>query len=205
MGILAEVEETSLFFESLRRTGYSVYGWQRVYQVPFTGTYHENQSDLWRFATPMDEIPIRQLFQALVPPLAQAADPLPAGRLFGLVHRDKGQLLAYVESVYGPDGIFLRPLIHPDIDRVSALISGLEGYLLPLLGRRVYLAVRSHQAWLESSIASITQQSNRRQALMVKYLSSLQRVPVTPVHRSVIEETGAEPSAPPMTRRVTKP
>ncbi len=204
MGLLAEVEEKSAFFESLRRVGYAVYGWQRIYQVPFTGAYHAEQANLWRFATPVDEIPIRQLFQSLVPPLAQAADPLPAGRLFGLVHRDKGQLLAYVESSYGPDGIFLRPLIHPEISHVSALISGMEGYLLPLLGRKVYLAVRSHQAWLENPITPITQLSSDRQALMVKYLSSTQRVLLNNKHRSVIEETGAEPSAPPMTRRISK-
>ena len=200
-GLLAELEESSPLFEPFRRAGFSVYGWQRIFRLPFNGDADTEQPPLWRFAEPVDEIPIRQLFQNLVPPLAQAAEPLSSDRPYGLVHQENGQMLAYLESVYGPDGIYLRPLIHPNVGDINALLRSLEIHLSPLLGRKVYLAVRSHQAWLENPLLVMSSESTDRQALMVKYLAARQRVSLTSIHRSVIDDKGVEPSAPQMVKK----
>ena len=194
-GVLAEVDELDPVFETLRRCGYSVYGWQRVYRLPFNGHLETYPPDLWRFAGAEDELSIRQLFQALVPPLAQAADPLSPGRLFGLLHQVNGQTLAYVESNYGPDGIYLRPLIHPNVNNIQALLSNLEYRLLPLHGRKVYMTVRSHQSWLENPLMQMDAEAADRQALMVKHLSTVQRKPLPAVTRSMVEDGAAKPTA----------
>ena len=201
LGVLADVDERAELFSVLRRAGYGVYGWQRIYQLPFTGKADYDQPALWRFAAASDELPIRQLHQALIPPLVQVADPLPGGRLYGLVYQVNQQIRAYVESVYGPEGIYLRPLIHPDVDNIPQLLVNLENYLSPLLGRKVYLAVRSYQAWLEGLLQDFSPEITARQALMVKHLASTQRLTLSNVHRSVVEDTRAEPSAPPMTKK----
>lgn len=204
-GLLAELEELSPLFEPFRKAGFSVYGWQRIFRLPFNGDVDAEQAPLWRFAEPVDEISIRQLFQTLVPPLVQAAEPLSSERLYGLVYQEDGQILAYIESVYGPDGIYLRPLIHPNVGDVKALLRSLEIHLSPLLGRKVYLAVRSHQAWLENPLLAMSSDSTDRQALMVKYLAARQRVLLASIHRSVIDDKGVEPSAPQMVRKAQIP
>ncbi len=197
-GLLVEVDELSPIFETLRRSGFTVYGWQRIYQLPFHGKKSSEEGQDWCFATPEDEIPIRQLAQSLVPPLAQAAEPLPAGRLYGLVYRENGQMLAYIESDYGPGGVYLKPLIHPNVQNAQALLRGLENYLLPLMGRRVYMTVRSHQAWLETPLVDIeAQAADARQALMVKHLAAMQRKPVYSVARSMMEDSGVTTTPPP--------
>lgn len=200
-GLLAEVDEMAAVFENLRRAGYSVFGWQRIYQIPAMGKSNFEQDAYWRFAEQGDEFSIRQLYQSLVPPLVQAADPLPSGRLYGLIHQSQGQILAYIESVYGPDGIYLRPLIHPDVKDIHSLLNSLEEHLTPLLGRKVYLAVRSYQSWLESPLAAMEADSTARQALMVKYLAATQRMSLANVHRAVIDDVGTEPSATQMVKK----
>ncbi len=198
-GVLAEVDELAPIFETLRRSGYAVYGWQRIYLLPFQGKDVPEDEHQWFFAAPEDEIPIRQLFQSLVPPLAQAADPLPPGRLYGLVYRENDQIQAYIESTYGPEGIYLRPLIHPNVVNIQALLRSLEGLLLPLLGRKVYLTVRSHQSWLENPLVAMNALATERQALMVKHLASVQRKPLLSVARSMMDDTGiVEPTIPPI-------
>jgi hypothetical protein len=197
-GILAEVDELAPVFETLRRSGFAVYGWQRIYRLPYNEKAVPGDEHQWSFATEADEIPIRQLFQSLVPPLVQAADPLPPGRLYGLVYRENGQIQAYIESSFGPEGIYLRPLIHPNVSNVHNLLNSMEGHLLPLLGRKVYLAVRSHQAWLENPLTSMNALAAERQALLVRHLAAMQRKPVLNVARSMIDETGAEPTIPPV-------
>jgi len=205
LGVLADVNEHGSFFEVFRHAGFSVFGRQRIYEMPYHGSVDSDKTGLWRFASPEDEFSIRQLSQSLVPPLVQAADPLPSGRLYGLIHQEDGQTMAYVESIYGPDGIFLRPLIHPNVTNLQELLINLEPYLSPLLGRKVFLAVRSHHSWLESTMMEISDESTPRYALMVKYLAVAQKVFSTNAHRSVIDETLTERSTPPMAKKMPDP
>jgi hypothetical protein len=192
--VLAEVDEGDPLFESLRKAGFAVYGWQRIYNMPFKGRVNYDLPSLWELVTPVAEPGIRHLYQSLVPPLMQVANPLPEDRLFGLYHQQDGEMLAYVESIYGPEGIYLRPLIHPDLGNVPQLLENLEEHLSPLLGRKVYLAVRSHQAWLENALGDVEVLSATRQALMVKHLALTQRVPLANSRLAMFEETGAEPT-----------
>jgi hypothetical protein len=61
--------------------------------------------------------------------------------------------------------------------------------------RPVYLAVRSYQAWLEHALEDAQAQVSPRQALMVKHLVKLQRIPVTNPQFVTRESRQAEPTA----------
>jgi len=174
--LLAEVEETSPAFETLRRVGFSVYGWQRVWKIKeIPGDNHI--PNVWEVATDLDSLPIRALYQALVPPLVQGAEPMIERALTGLVYEQTGELLAYIEPTYGPRGIYLQPLIHPAVDDVLKLVRSFLSGLSFSLGRPVYLAIRSYQAWLENALAELEVEVGERQALLVKHLMVQQRAP----------------------------
>lgn len=174
--LLAEVEESSPAFEVLRRTGFSVYGWQRVWKIN-EQTNSNNIPNVWETANDLDALPIRALYQALVPPLVQTADPLVERAMTGLVYEQNGELLAYIEPIYGPMGIYLQPLIHPAVDDVLRLVRSFLGGLSFQLGRQVYLSIRSHQAWLENALSELDVEVSPRQALLVKHLVVQQRSP----------------------------
>lgn len=174
--LLAEVDEGSLAFEVLRRAGFSVYAWQRVWKIneSLSGS---SQTNLWQDASDLDVIPIRALYQALVPPLVQTADPIVERPLNGLVYQHTGELLAYIDAAYGPRGIYLQPLIHPAVDDVLHLVRTFLSGLSFHLGRPVYLSIRSYQAWLENALSELDADYSDRQALMVKHLVVQQRAP----------------------------
>lgn len=100
-----------------------------------------------------------------------------------------------MEAVNGPHGIYLQPLIHPAVENVSAVITGLLHHQPSSANRPVYLAIRSYQAWLEMVVRDLECQVGPRQALMVKHLAIAQRSGVLARH-SVLEKYKAEPSAP---------
>jgi len=79
----------------------------------------------WEVAAPDDEADIHWLYAALVPPLVQAANTPPGRPPRGLVYRKGDSFLGFVEVINGVQGIFLEPLIHPDVEDVSDLISEL--------------------------------------------------------------------------------
>lgn len=190
--VLGELEEICPAFESMRQAGFSVYAWQRVWQLP-AGQANGSGPSRWQPVREEDEWSIRNLFQNLVPPLAQSAEPLTIHRQSSLVYRQGGEIMAYVEGVFGPRGIYLSPLIHPDIEDEVSLVKSLPAALGPLLGRPVFLAVRSYQAWLENTLTNLDAKSTPRQALMVKHLTLAQRALLT-ARLVQIEGRQAEPA-----------
>jgi hypothetical protein len=233
--LLAEAEENSCAMEGLRKAGFSVYAWQRIWKFSQeegnksssegnksssegnksssegnkTGSSkngsnghngHGHTGHLrgspWIPAAGIDENAIRNLYQSLVPPLVQSAEPLTTRRSSGWIYRQDDEILAYVEGLYGPNGIYLQPLIHPAIENVSQLISQLLARLPNRLGRPVYMAVRSYQAWLETVVRDLECQVGPRQALLVKHLVAQQRAAVLVTRHSVLEKYTAEPTAP---------
>ncbi|HEX7975529.1 MAG TPA: hypothetical protein VF498_14060, partial [Anaerolineales bacterium] len=193
--LLAELEERHPAFEGLRRSGFSVYGWQRVWQFPSPVEPRGNELAMWRPARSVDEVAVRSLYQSLVPPLVQAAEPLSEHVSKGLLYRQGDEPIAYVEGVYGPRGIYLYPIIHPGVENVSELLADLLHNLPLRLGRPVYLSVRSYQAWLETSLQQLDGQFAPRQALMVKHLVKAQRVEAFSSRLAALENPQAEPSA----------
>lgn len=205
--LLAEVEESSCALDGLRRSGFSVYAWQRIWKYSASNNHSstngkgasENgkaETVLWQPASSVDEVMIRNLFQLLVPPLVQSAEPLTSRRLLGWVYRQEGEILAYVEGIHGPNGIYLQPLIHPAVENVSQVISSLLASQRGSLGRPIYIAIRSYQAWLEAVARDQDVQVGPRQALVVKHLVLQQRVAVPSARHSVLEKYTAEPTVP---------
>lgn len=185
--LVAEVEETSPVLESLRRCGFAVYAWQRVWKIARTPQTSDN-SRRWEQAADLDRIAIRSLFQSLVPPLVQSAEPLSDRTDQGFVYEKNGELLGYIEAAYGPNGIYLQPLIHPASEDVAQLLSSFLANLPFHLGRPAYFSVRSYQAWLENPLAELQAESGPRQALLVKHLAVAQRAPAYAVRNGALEK-----------------
>ena len=83
--LLAELEETSPLFENMRKAGFSVYAWQRIWRLTPPPKGARNGSKSWQPVSSTDEIGVRSLYQYLVPPLVQSAEPLPEVRPPALV------------------------------------------------------------------------------------------------------------------------
>lgn len=190
--LLAEVEENHPIFEVLRRGGYSVYAWQRIWQYQ-PGAVEETIPVLWTTATASDKMAIRALYQSLPPPLVQAADGAPE-QPQGLVYRQEGEVLAYTACAYGARGIYLLPQVHPGVRDAALLLASLAKHLPTPLGRRIYLGVRSYQAWLEPALEGLGWLSGARQALMVKHLTTSPRMLFN--RQPVLEKHRTEPTTP---------
>jgi hypothetical protein len=161
--LLAEADENSPVFRSLRQSGFAVYAWQRIWKLPRrdqnrdTGTWHQVNEIDWPA--------VQSLHGQIVPPLIQPVDTLPK-QASGLVCRSEGQLQAYVTVTRGPRGVWYQPLVPPDCDCGPERLSGLSGSG----NRPVYVCVRSYQAWLETALEDLGAEAGPRQAVMVRRL-----------------------------------
>jgi hypothetical protein len=185
--VLAEVDENSPLFETLRRAGFMVYARQQVWQLKAPLEGKTPTSKQWVAPGPTDETAVRSLCQSLIPPLVQSAEAFPESHQQSMIFRQQDELLAYVEGSFGPRGIYLQPVFHPGVDNPSELLAGLAWRLLPQKGRHLYLAVRSYQAGLEPALEELQAGEGPRQVLMVKYLAILQRMPVYNQRKVVLD------------------
>ena len=166
--VIAEVDETSQAFPALRRAGFAVYAWQRMWDVSqLNGDQAEGR---WERVHSVHLPVIQSLFQQIVPPLLHPIEPMP-NRAVGLMCNDG--VKCYVSQSSGATGIALTPLIHPEATDVSMKLTSLISHLPDRRNRPVYLLVRSYQAWLEPVLADLGASAGPRQAVMVKHLAHL--------------------------------
>ena len=168
--VLAEVDEVSDAFVPLRKSGFSVYAWQRMWEMSGMGEQAEAKNEAWSRVRSVHLPAVQSLYHQIVPPLLQPVEPQPKTPL-GWLSNDGAK--CHVSVTHGAYGIVLTPLIHPEATDVSAKLASLISHLPDRRSRPVYVCVRSYQAWLEPVLADLGAKSGPRQAVMVKHLARL--------------------------------
>ncbi|HEY5728573.1 MAG TPA: hypothetical protein VIS72_00885 [Anaerolineales bacterium] len=163
--VLAEVDETNNAFVSLRKAGFSVYAWQRMWDV--SGIVEAGSGSDWERVGSVDLPLVQNLYHQIVPPLLHPIESLPKSPL-GWMSNDGA--LCYAGVAHGMYGIVLTPFIHPDATDVSEKLSALISNLPDRRNRPMYICVRSYQAWLEPVLEDLGAKAAERQAVMVKHL-----------------------------------
>jgi hypothetical protein len=172
--LLADVDESTLAYEALRRFSFAIYTRQRIWQL--TGAPDgEPRPRVWRRATRRDVIAIRLLYNNVVPGLVQQVEPFSTQHPHGLVYSQGDDLLAYVELKYGHRGIWAQPFFHPDTENLADRFIDLVHNLPNRRSRPLYLCVRSYQSWLEPAIEDLGAEAGPRQAVMVKHMAIPQK------------------------------
>jgi hypothetical protein len=172
--LLAEVDERSQAYEAMRRASFAIYARQRIWQLEDQTA--EITPDLtWQVAVEQDLIAVRSLYNNLIPGLVQQVEPFPAERLHGMVYRQEGDLLAYVELKYGHRGIWAQPFVHPDAEDLIGELVELISHVPHRRSRPVFLCIRSYNSWLEPALEDLGAKSRTRQAVMVRHLAVPQK------------------------------
>ncbi|HLA08363.1 MAG TPA: hypothetical protein VJ022_13020 [Anaerolineales bacterium] len=182
--VLAEVDEMSDAFVPLRKAGFSVYAWQRMWQT--SELTHVNERSDWTRVRSVHLPAVQSLYHQIVPPLLQPVEQQPKTPI-GWMSNEGPK--CHVSALYGVRGIVLTPLIHPEATEVSSKLAALISNLPDRRNRPIYVCVRSYQAWLEPVLADLGAKAGDRQAVMVKHLARLlkegQTAPAVPSGVSV--------------------
>jgi hypothetical protein len=190
--LLAEVDEDSPAFKSLRQAGFAMYAWQRVWKLPeVKGVAGESA---WQPVEETDWPAVQSLHGQIVPALIQPVDALPK-QATGRVCRAGAEIQAYVREDGGPAGVWIQPLVPPDSACAPEQLTGLAGAVTGADRRPVYVCVRSYQAWLESALNELGAKAGARQAVMVKRLAkTVKELQAVPVMEKALAK--AKPAAP---------
>ena len=176
--LIAEVDESLLAFESLRRAGFAIYARQRIWTLstaaaePGDGAASGLPAQ-WRPEVASDETPISSLYLNLVPALVQQVEQPPQPNAHNLVYWQTGEMLGYLNIDRGPLGLWIQPYFHPAAEHADRLLAGFLAQLEPQRrGRPLYVCVRSYQSWMGASLQSLGFECCCDQAVMVKRLTA---------------------------------
>jgi hypothetical protein len=188
--VVAEVDERSLAFKSLRKAGFSMYAWQKVWQL--AGPGDNNPGVQWKTASATEMLAVQNLYTQIVPALLQPVDVMPR-RDGGLICTFDGNIQMYAAVTSGPIGVWIQPLVHPDAACAADCLQTLLSAIPNRGGIPVYLCIRSYQAWLESTLEELGAWSSPQQAVMVKHLAAMLR---DEAKVNISEKAFVKPAAP---------
>lgn len=170
--LLAEVNEHSPLFETLRTAGFAVYTRQSVWvrypafhrvDMPGMPLKEENENDL---------AGVNALIGSTVPSLVHQF-ALPPADMPRLVYRRGERVEGYVAYAEGRNGIYLIPFLHPDVmSSAPAILQGAIGMIARSERVPVFVCVRRYQDWMENALADLSFEPHTYQALMVKHLTA---------------------------------
>ena len=194
--LIAEVDEASPIFESLRRAGFAIYARQRVWlqeQGPIPSPAPSNQ--FWQQEQEEHQAAVRVLYANLVPGLVQQVEQAPHLDHADLVHCKEGDLQAYLDVEKGPRGLWIQPYIHPAVDDIQGLLGEALQCFRAGSSQPLYFSVRSYQGWIGHALERLGLQAVADQAVMVKRLAARQpRAVSAPI--PAVDGTRAEPTIP---------
>lgn len=168
--LLAEVDEDTATFETLRRLNFSIYARQRIWRIRDIPK-REVPDVEWRAYNSIDGINARKLHFATVPSLVQQIESNKFQDLKGWVHYQGDEMLAYAEVIDGPRGIWVQPFIHPEMENVGRHLTSLVSILRPRSRRPVYFCLRSYQAGLSHFLDGLDAEVSASQAVMARRLT----------------------------------
>ena len=121
--LIAEVDEHSAEYEMLRRSGFSIYARQEIYQLQ--PPVPPGPSSALRKRTAADGLAVLALYDNVVPRLVQQVEPAPPAKGNGYVFSRGGELQAFLQVGRGTRGCFVQPFLHPEVqDAISVVVGG---------------------------------------------------------------------------------
>jgi hypothetical protein len=198
--LTAEVDEFAPLFVTMRTAGFAVYArqqlWGRAPSRDLPAHITPAQLDIARDEDAGD---IQALYCNIVPKLVQPVGVTHSDT--GFVYRKSGKrgIQGYIAASEGKNGIFLLPLLDPDIlfEEAAAIIAGAMVRFKSLDRLPVYICVRRYQDWLEETLIDLAFEPGRQQAVMVRHIAvGVRHATFAPV-RHALE---AVPAVPPTSR-----
>jgi hypothetical protein len=193
--LIADVDEHSPAFESLRRAGFAIYARQRIWRrPPGKPAPARRGGSLWRPESRRDAVAIQSLLANLIPALVQQVETGPTRVRRGYVYGDADELLGYLDVERGPLGVWLQPYVHPAVETIDPLLAAMVRDFDGRSDRPLFVCVRSYQGWMSGPLTRFGFEPISDQAVMVRRLAAAVRA-TERARRPALEGT-PEPTAP---------
>ncbi len=177
----------------LREEGFGAYTRRQIFRLdPALASSASDQTGAsWRRRSRRDDWGLRRLYRTVTPRLVQQAEGLErhnrglmptsvwiGGRMREYVAERDGELIAYLRMLRGPEGHWLRAIIHPEAEEEGVeLLSQMLPTSSDGLGRPLYCAAREYELGLKRALEETGFRPFAEELLMVKHTTAVVGAP----------------------------
>ncbi|NWF70154.1 MAG: hypothetical protein HXY40_13800 [Chloroflexi bacterium] len=168
--LMAEVDESSALFETMRLAGFAIYARQEIWRCE-PGTLRPPRDALELQAANDSHLPgIHALYAQTMPRMVQQIAEV---NTQGLVYRENDRIEGFIALAEGKQGVYLMPCINPERYRLAAgLITAAAARVQHAHKVPLYVRVRRYQEWLEGPLEKLGFSPWTQQAVMVRHIAA---------------------------------
>jgi hypothetical protein len=171
-------------FESLRRAGYCVYGWQSFWRdIPEKVLNFQGYAGRWRKTSEADAPVLESLQRQWLAPSVQSVSQFAGSRRPDFLLQDENGVQGYALIECFNDAVLVKPLLSRDLPEPEGTLASLMNTLLSG-AQTVWIAQTSDQAWLTKSLHGIAEPFLPREELLVKHFTVRERLPASEVNHA---------------------
>jgi hypothetical protein len=182
--ITASARVDDCLFETLRRAGYSLFGWQSVWELPrsmHNATEYAQCS--WDKAESVDTIELTLLQRKLLSPATQSVTVFATQSLPDFALRIGGNLMGYARVNCFNNKVLIAPIFMKTSDSPEYILAALISEYFST-AEAIYLLQTADSGWLTGDLENIARRQTPREELLVKHFTAMQKVPAIELSHS---------------------
>lgn len=172
--LIGEVYEQSPLFETMRRSGFSVYTRQQIWYRPPSPLTAPAEELILHEATDADMLSIHALLGRTLPAMMQAI-PCTPDDAQRWIYKKNERVEAYFAVSGGKYGTYIVPFVNPEAltsDEVIMLLQTLLHRLPKSERHNVFIRIRRYQEWLSYALSHLGfTPTDITQAVMVRHIT----------------------------------
>ncbi|MCJ7518396.1 MAG: hypothetical protein MUO42_01820 [Anaerolineaceae bacterium] len=182
--VAASARVDDCLYETLRRAGYCLCGWQSIWELP-QSILNSTQSRRisWGRPDPIDAIDLTLLQRKLLSPATQSVTTFATQNLPDFALKIDGALKGYVRVNCFNNKVLIAPVLMKTSDALESILSALLTEYFPSADA-LYLLQTADTGWLTGDLEKIGARFTPREELLVKHFAAMLKLPSAELNHS---------------------
>jgi hypothetical protein len=181
--IIASVQVENCLFETLRRAGYCMCGWQSIWELPNNLNNSFSTQISWFKPNPTDELELTLLQHRLLSPATRSVTAGASQVLPDFALRIDGVLQGYARVNCVKNKIMIMPVLMNNLVNPESVLAALVESFFPSMNKK-YLLQTADSGWLTDCLESIAVQLTPREEILVKHFAAVKKLPAAELNHS---------------------
>jgi hypothetical protein len=183
--ILASSRVDVCLFETLRRSGYCLYGWQSIWDISRRLGKSIAQQVVWIKPDSRDALELTRIQRKLLSPATQSVSTLALQALPDFALKIDGVIKGYARVNCYNNKVLIAPVLMHTIQDIVAVLSDLVIKFFSSADK-VYLLQTAESGWLTTDLEKMGAQATPREELLVKHFAAMQKLPAVGLNHNAV-------------------
>ena len=183
--LLASTRVDNCLFETLRRAGYCLYGWQSIWDISKSLGKTKTQQAVWFKPDFGDALELTRIQRKLLSPAAQSVTALALQELPDFALKIDGVVKGYARISCFNNKVLITPVLLNTVENVETVIAALVNQFFST-ANKIYLLQTADTGWLSTDLEKMGTQVTPREELLVKHFAAMQKLPSADLNHNAV-------------------